>query len=201
MLLYAPQTTGHTVCISCVQWSAWRIQSPNRICKRRLRSSGIDCKESIPRAYVAWRAGSTNKVIVPVRQAAYAGGIDSLESIAGLLKRLQIRVQTVFLLPWRTVKIRNLPRTPVCSYETETSELSPVNVRTESQDRMINTSLYWFLNFENEPVMCCRLCHFPHDEGEHIWEKLHFLEFAAKLLGGPSYFHWFIRLALNSNSY
>jgi hypothetical protein len=49
---------------------------------------------------------------------------------------------------------------------------------------MINTSLYWFLNFEEEPMMSCRLCYFPHDEGEHIREKLHFLEFAAKELGG-----------------
>ncbi len=33
----------------------------------------------------------TNKVLVPARQSTYAGGIVSLESIPGLLKRLQIR--------------------------------------------------------------------------------------------------------------
>jgi hypothetical protein len=53
-----------------------------RICKR-LRSPGIGSKESIPPAYVAFRAGTTDRVIVP-----------------GLLKRLQSRalVVTVVLL-------------------------------------------------------------------------------------------------------
>jgi hypothetical protein len=32
-----------------------------------------------------------NRVVVPCRQATLAGGIDSLKSIPGLLKRLQIR--------------------------------------------------------------------------------------------------------------
>ena len=36
---------------------------------------------------------SSNRVIVPARQATYAGGIHSLESIPGLQKRLKIRVQ------------------------------------------------------------------------------------------------------------
>ncbi len=38
-----------------------------RICKR-LRSPGIDSKESMPQAYVAWRAG-TSRVAVPARHA------------------------------------------------------------------------------------------------------------------------------------
>jgi hypothetical protein len=33
----------------------------------------------------------TNRVIVPARQATKAGGIDTVELIPGLLKRLQIR--------------------------------------------------------------------------------------------------------------
>ncbi len=37
-----------------------------RICQR-LRSSEIDSKESIPPAYVAWRADTSNRVVVPVR--------------------------------------------------------------------------------------------------------------------------------------
>jgi hypothetical protein len=41
------------------------------------RSPGIDFKESIPLAYVVWQANMTNRVIVPARQAAQAGGIDS----------------------------------------------------------------------------------------------------------------------------
>jgi hypothetical protein len=39
-----------------------------RICKR-LWSPGIDSEESISPAYVAWRASTTNRVIVPARQA------------------------------------------------------------------------------------------------------------------------------------
>ncbi len=42
------------------------------ICKR-LRSPGIDSEKSTPPGYVAWRAGTTNRVAVPARQA----GIDS----------------------------------------------------------------------------------------------------------------------------
>ncbi len=43
-----------------------------RLCKR-LWSPGIDTEETIPPAYVAWQAGTTNRVVVPARQA----GIDS----------------------------------------------------------------------------------------------------------------------------
>jgi hypothetical protein len=32
-------------------------------------SPGIDFKESIPSAYVAWQAGTSNRVVVPARQA------------------------------------------------------------------------------------------------------------------------------------
>ncbi len=57
------------------------------LCKP-LRSPGIDSP-----AYVAWQSGTTTLFEVPARQATYAGRIDSLESISGLLKRLQIRAQ------------------------------------------------------------------------------------------------------------
>ncbi len=39
-----------------------------RICNR-LTSLGINSEESRPPAYVAWRAGTTNRVVVPARQA------------------------------------------------------------------------------------------------------------------------------------
>ncbi len=55
-----------------------------RICKR-IRSSGIDSEESIPVAYVAWRAGITNMVVVPARQAG--------NRFLGSLQDLQIRAQ------------------------------------------------------------------------------------------------------------
>jgi hypothetical protein len=53
-----------------------------RICKR-LWSPGIDSEEAIPPAYVAWRASTKNRVIVPARQAR--------NRFLGSLKGLQIR--------------------------------------------------------------------------------------------------------------
>ncbi len=56
-----------------------------RICKR-LRSPGINSEESIPPAYVAWRPGTTNRVIVlPARQAG--------NRFLGSLKGLRIRAR------------------------------------------------------------------------------------------------------------
>ncbi len=53
-----------------------------RICKR-IRSTGIDSKESIPPTYVAWRAGTSNRVVVLARQAG--------NRFLGPWKGLQIR--------------------------------------------------------------------------------------------------------------
>ncbi len=53
-----------------------------RFCKR-IRRPGIDSEESIPPAYVAGRAGTTNRVVVPARQAG--------NRFLGSLKALQIR--------------------------------------------------------------------------------------------------------------
>jgi hypothetical protein len=55
-----------------------------RICKR-LRRPGIDSEDSIPPACVAWRAGTTNRVVVQACQAGY--------QFLGSLKGLQIRAQ------------------------------------------------------------------------------------------------------------
>ncbi len=51
-----------------------------RVCKR-LRSSGIDSKESIPPACLAWRAGTSNRVVVPARQAGnrFQGSLKDLQ--------------------------------------------------------------------------------------------------------------------------
>jgi hypothetical protein len=57
-------------------------QSRARICKR-LRRPGIDSEDSIPPAYVAWRVGTTKRVVVPARQAG--------NRFLGSLKGLQIR--------------------------------------------------------------------------------------------------------------
>jgi hypothetical protein len=56
-----------------------------RICKR-LWSPGIDSEESISPAYVACRAGSTNRVVVPARQAE--------NRFLGSMKGLQIPAQS-----------------------------------------------------------------------------------------------------------
>ncbi len=50
-----------------------------RICKR-LRSPGIDFKESIPPAHVAWRTGTSNRFVVPFCMPGW-------ESIPGLFRR------------------------------------------------------------------------------------------------------------------
>jgi hypothetical protein len=76
-----------------------------------LRNPGIDYKESISPPFVAWvrickafkernrfpacRAGTTALFDVPAWQAISAGLLDSLESIPGLLKTLQIRAHYV----------------------------------------------------------------------------------------------------------
>jgi hypothetical protein len=51
----------------------------------RFRKPGIDSEESIPLAYVAWRAGTTNRVVASARDAV----IRFLDS----LKVLQIRAR------------------------------------------------------------------------------------------------------------
>ncbi len=63
-------------------WQNYRV----RICKR-LRSPGIDSEESIPPAYLFWRAGTTNKIVVQARQAG--------NRFLGSLQGLQIRAQYI----------------------------------------------------------------------------------------------------------
>jgi hypothetical protein len=55
-----------------------------RICKR-LWSPGIDSEKSILPSCVAWRAGTTNRVVLLARQAG--------NRLLGSLKGLQIRTQ------------------------------------------------------------------------------------------------------------
>jgi hypothetical protein len=62
------------------QIASWHIRA--RICKR-VRNPGIE--ESTPPAHVAWRAGTTNRVVGPALQAG--------NRFLGLLKGLQIRPQ------------------------------------------------------------------------------------------------------------
>ncbi len=78
--------TQHKVCVI----PGWLGLSGNldkclaRICKR-LWSPGIDSEESIPPACVAWRAGTTNRVVVSARQDG--------NRFLGSLKGLRIRAQ------------------------------------------------------------------------------------------------------------
>jgi hypothetical protein len=57
-------------------------ESRARICER-LWSPGIDSEETNPSAYVAWQAGTTNRVVVPARHAR--------NRFLGSFKGLQIR--------------------------------------------------------------------------------------------------------------
>ncbi len=61
---------------------ALKLEPRARICKR-LWSPGIDSDGPIPPAYVAWRVGTTNRIVV---QARHAGN-----RRLGSLKGLQIR--------------------------------------------------------------------------------------------------------------
>ncbi len=78
--------TQHKVCVI----PGWLGLSGNldkclaRICKR-LWSPGIDSEESIPPACVAWRAGTTNRAVVPAPQDG--------NRFLGPLKGLRIRAQ------------------------------------------------------------------------------------------------------------
>jgi hypothetical protein len=60
---------------------------------KRLRSPGIDSKESIPPDYVAWRAGMTNRAVVPARRAG--------NRFQGFLKGLKIRTLMLRLASWK----------------------------------------------------------------------------------------------------
>jgi hypothetical protein len=49
--------------------------------------------------FPAWQASTTTLFVVPVRQATYAGKIDSSESILRLYTGLQIRAQAYYKVP------------------------------------------------------------------------------------------------------
>jgi hypothetical protein len=67
---------------------SWDLKAPRaRICKR-LRRPGMDSEECITPAYVACRAGTTNRVVVPARQAG--------NRFLGSLKGLEIRALAPF---------------------------------------------------------------------------------------------------------
>jgi hypothetical protein len=78
------------------QWR-WTLSDPQyraRICKR-LWSPGINSEEPtvcIPPAYAAWQACTTNRFVLPARQAG--------NRFLGSLKGLQIRAQYFPVDPW-----------------------------------------------------------------------------------------------------
>jgi hypothetical protein len=57
-------------------WEAFVNKAGALICKR-LRRPGVDSEGSIPPAYVAWRTGTTNRVVVnpPARLGIDASGL------------------------------------------------------------------------------------------------------------------------------
>jgi hypothetical protein len=71
------------------------------ICKR-LRSPGIDSKESITPAYVAWRAGTSNRVVIPARHA----GNRFLGSLKIYKFGLRDVSQFLEVIPWPYLIIR-----------------------------------------------------------------------------------------------
>jgi hypothetical protein len=81
-----------------------------RICKR-LRSPGFDSKESIQPAYVAWRAGTSNRVIRPTRFTNTGSVIYFTLShkMAGLVRLWCSKSEPmmVYSLDWRTFPLLN----------------------------------------------------------------------------------------------
>jgi hypothetical protein len=72
----------HGLLLYGISWECARLSTSTqaRICKR-LRSLGIDSKESIPPGYVAWGAGTSIRVVVPARQAGnrFLGSLKGLQ--------------------------------------------------------------------------------------------------------------------------
>jgi hypothetical protein len=66
---------------------------------KRLWSPGIDSEGSIPSAYVAWRAGTTNRVVLPARQSG--------NQFLGSLKGLQIRAQGTCIFEHNVLNVLN----------------------------------------------------------------------------------------------
>jgi hypothetical protein len=90
-----------------VEWAARLARARICLC---LWSQGIDSKESTSPAYVAWRAGTTNSVVVPARQAE--------NRFLGSLKDLQIRALAAsrrkFKLRWTGSAHRKLVQKRLC---------------------------------------------------------------------------------------
>ncbi len=80
-------------------WNLVRYRA--RICKR-FRCPEIDSKESIPPAYVAWRVGTSNRAVLPARQAG--------NRFLGSLKGLQTPKQTKYFV-WKS----SFPHSAACS--------------------------------------------------------------------------------------
>ncbi len=97
--------------ISAFVYDSQRREYRARICKR-LWNPGIDSEKSIPPAYVAWRAGTTNRVFVPVRQTG--------NRFLGSLKGLKIRALSMCqLAKWKTL---DLPT--ICYYDSMIIEIA-----------------------------------------------------------------------------
>ncbi len=82
-VLYCVPYLVHILAVFLVSWNinkvraSFSIQSP----RKRLGSPGIDSEESIPLVYVAWRAGTTNRVVVPAHNTGnrFLGSLEGLK--------------------------------------------------------------------------------------------------------------------------
>ena len=84
-----------------------------RICKR-LRSPGIDSKEPIPPAFVAWRAGTSDRVVVPARQAGnrFLGSLKGLKIRALLRESIQSKAHFRLQYPRQNLVFKILRHCP-----------------------------------------------------------------------------------------
>jgi hypothetical protein len=81
----------------CTQESGHRQSMYSLVCEQYTEPGFVNvygAQESIPSAYVSWRADTTNRVLVPYRPARLHR---LAETIPGFVKRLQIRAQKIRL--------------------------------------------------------------------------------------------------------
>ncbi len=111
--------------LSLPLWSEYRAH----ICKR-LWSPGIDSEETILPAYVAGRAGTTKRVVLPARQVG--------NRFLGSLKGCKIRVLKKSAKKCRPLQVQKKSVPPARDLSTSGSSQGSVNTTDTSND--INTA-------------------------------------------------------------
>jgi hypothetical protein len=132
-----------------------RLYSWGRICKR-LWSPEIDSKESIQPAYVAWRAGTTNRVVVPARLAG--------NRFLGSFKGLQIRTLAPTIRLSVSIYLHSLIKLPTApTFRLSVSSLPPLSDQTAHS----SVSFSACLSIALSRIYCILFCSFFYSNSSH----------------------------------